>query len=837
MTPARLVVALAAALLLLPAAAPAQDKLPGKGKGKSKDNTAEPTFQIPAGLHLDADGDLLPAGAVARLGSGRLRHLLPELVFSADGKTLLSWSNYQRTICYWDANTGKELRRLVASDSGRLDGLALSPDNKTLAVVLRGGPVLLLDAETGALQRRLPTTADDANPYRYTVVFAPDGRTLAFTNGKTVVLFDPANGATLRQLTPPEPQTGAASPLAFSADGKLLTGVGGQWDVGAGKLVRTPPTGSKDDYPGFLSADGKRWIAFRALELVLCDPASGEVVHKFAGATYTGERNMPRMLRLSPDGATLAALSMDRKIRFFDVATGKQLIELPGQLGYAPASLAFSPDGKTAAFIRDDSRIVLWDIAAAKERLPARGAYFLVKTLALSADGGHLIAQDKYRALALWDVKARKPVVHEIGERDHEGGFRFLPDGATLATYGRDGLHHWDPATGKHLKHVYLEPAKPLSSFAVSADGKLIAVTDGYQKVVVAETETGKALATFRDETGDNNRNHVTGLWFAQDGKTLVVTYRGISAVLDWRAGEERHMLRQDLFAAALFESPSTLLTCPAAGGDIVLWDLATGKARWREQVYFEGGGFLAEGRLVLGISGDSLHLWEAATRSLRTTIVTHHGRIGYVAVAARAPVAVTAHEDGTLLVWDLRRLGLPNGPAAAWTNKDADRLWADLANKDAKVAHQALLMLVSQPREAAPLLKQRLTALAGARAKDLAAWLGDLDSKQFKVREQATKELETAGKWAEPALRKLLDGKPPLEVAKRVEHLLTKAAATDGGTPDAAWLQALRGVEALERLGTAEAREVLEALAAAQAETWVSREARAALRRGSAIP
>lgn len=68
--------------------------------------------------------------------------------------------------------------------------------------------------------------------------------------------------------------------------------------------------------------------------------------------------------------------------------------------------------------------------------------------------------------------------------------------------------------------------------------------------------------------------------------------------------------------------------------------------------------------------------------------------------------------------------------------------------------------------------------------AKKIAQLIADLDSNQFATREKASEELTKLGRLAEEALRKQLAGKPPLEVAKRVEALLQKVEA-QLGCPD----------------------------------------------------
>src|SRR5262249_49925638 len=82
---------------------------------------------------------------------------------------------------------------------------------------------------------------------------------------------------------------------------------------------------------------------------------------------------------------------------------------------------------------------------------------------------------------------------------------------------------------------------------------------------------------------------------------------------------------------------------------------------------------------------------------------------------------------------------------------------------------------------------------------------------------------------YAAPALRRALGGRPALEVRKRLEGLLEKALLRPPTGPE---LQALRAVEALEKIASPEARQVLRGLAKGAPEARLTREAMAALGR-----
>src|SRR5436305_2885444 len=60
---------------------------------------------------VDLHGDALPAGAIARLGTVRLRHGAHGLAFAPDSKTFAS-AGSDHHIRIWEVASGKELLRL-----------------------------------------------------------------------------------------------------------------------------------------------------------------------------------------------------------------------------------------------------------------------------------------------------------------------------------------------------------------------------------------------------------------------------------------------------------------------------------------------------------------------------------------------------------------------------------------------------------------------------------------------------------------------------------------------------------------------------------------------------
>src|SRR4051812_47365600 len=106
----------------------------------------------------DRHGDPLPPGAIARLGTTRLRHVAEAgsgitAMFSPDSRAVLTANEVSLRL--WDAETGR-LRWQFEIDKSRwlketgwsITGLAIAPDGSAIAVSYGAG-IVLLDLATG----------------------------------------------------------------------------------------------------------------------------------------------------------------------------------------------------------------------------------------------------------------------------------------------------------------------------------------------------------------------------------------------------------------------------------------------------------------------------------------------------------------------------------------------------------------------------------------------------------------------------------------------------------------------------------------------------------------
>jgi hypothetical protein len=184
----------------------------------------------------------------------------------------------------------------------------------------------------------------------------------------------------------------------------------------------------------------------------------------------------------------------------------------------------------------------------------------------------------------------------------------------------------------------------------------------------------------------------------------------------------------------------------------------------------------------------------------------------------------VSGRRDFTALIWDLTGLG----PGERWGPKHSlKELWQALADGDVAVAHRAGWKLILSSRKAVALLRERLKPVQRVSPQHLARLVAALEDRSFRVREKACLELERLDELAIPVLRKCLADKPSLEMRRRAEDLLAKLQSP-ALSPHA--LREIRALSVLERIGTAEARQLLEAIAAGAPGVRLTVEAKAAL-------
>lgn len=636
--------------------------------------------------------------------------------------------------------------------------------------------------------------------------FSPDGRYLIDGRQERLWVFSTETGQRVQSLHVPKLWF-TFSPQACSPDGREVFGsvsgaiVAVNWRTGAWRRV----CDGGGEYVRFDPA-GRTFAVHNDLNWELRDTATGRLRHVLdTHRNGSGE--------FTPDGKRFVTVYGDR-LAVFDVATGRPL----GPPIW-PYQLRWTKDGRLLTL--SGPSVASWDPLTGR-RTGTRPAphdfdrsYKAPYHTDLSADGTRLAYPTTRRTVAVLDLATGRR--SEIPTRHVEAPqSRFSPDGRKLFVATADGVHVTDPETGSD---VLVQP-EDLKHGAwgelldVSPDGRFI--TTLRRGLLSVETQRPVPL---------HGRNRLRGHWahFTPDGRHLV----GFVSIY-----AEDEELDRRLSEAALFK-------CDGLPHEtrLAVWEVPSGKQVGLFRTNCEGWPFpvmLPDGRSLAYIDlGGNVVVIELVSGRERCRFRSD----GWVkpapdyalgaALAASADGRYLASSvAGSVLVWDVR--GERSRTAAEPGAAELERAWSALIREDAAAAFAAIRLLAAFPERSLPFLRQRLDPGAVPDPARVAALVANLGDEDFATRERAGAALESLGRHAEPAMRAAALATESPEAARRLSELLVRLRRrTANETP-----RAVRVVEAVEWIGTPQARELLATWARGASGDRLADEAKGALAR-----
>ena len=401
---------------------------------------------------------------------------------------------------------------------------------------------------------------------------------------------------------------------------------------------------------------------------------------------------------LNPDGKRAVTGGWDKAVKVWDIATGKELITLPGAHEKYITCVAFSPDGKQIVTGDGSGEIKVWDAASVDKAMTSIRHGSSIWSVAFSPDGKQLIsASSEDKMIRVWDAATGAEIINF--HQDGANCAAFSPDGKRIVSGDWAGIIKiWDAASGNEVMKFIQKSWGTTVSF--SSDGKLLASASS-GTIKIWDAITGAIVMTLRGhdgpirsiafspndkylvsgaadctvrvweiETGEETntlRGHegqATSVVFTPDGKQIVSgSWDGTVKVWDASVDHDVNRFlghRGEVRSIAFSPDGKRLVSC-SDDGKLKVWDVASAA----EAMTLSGGrgldcgstAFSPDGKRIASLSAEgAIKVWDAETGAEVTTLGRQEESARCLAFSPDGTCIVSGTDDGKVKLWDVAK-------------------------------------------------------------------------------------------------------------------------------------------------------------------------------------
>jgi WD40 repeat protein/transcriptional regulator with XRE-family HTH domain len=394
------------------------------------------------------------------------------------------------------------------------------------------------------------------------------------------------------------------------------------------------------------SPDGKTVLTGQDNDVRLWDVQTGQQLHQFPG-------DIQSTAGFSPDGREIFTTYGQGVAQLWDLQTGQAIQQFSGDKTFILAA-TYSPDGKYLATGGLNNLATLWDTTTGQQVRQFTGPD-TVTALAFSPDGQYLVTASMDKTAILWQVDTGKQVRVFSGHAGEVWSVAFSPDGKYIVTGSHDQTARlWDVQTGQSLRQ-FTGHLDWVNAVAISPDGRLVATGSSDKTVKLWDIQTGNEVGQFSGQPGA-----IFCVAFSPDGRYLLSG--GVDgSIWMWdlqHASGEYPPLNHDHSVYSVAFTPDGQQVVSAGADNVIrLWDVHSGKEVREFKV--PDGSILSvavspDGQYFL-TGGDSgvARTWDLNTGNIILSLPGHRLGVTRVAISPNGSFIATSSDDGFIRIWD----------------------------------------------------------------------------------------------------------------------------------------------------------------------------------------
>ena len=267
-------------------------------------------------------------------------------------------------------------------------------------------------------------------------------------------------------------------------------------------------------------------------------------------------------------------------IKIFDAENFQEIATLEGHRGPI-AACKYSPDGRKILSAAWDKTLKVWDAESFVELATLEGHLEVVDSCNFSPNGRRIISGSHDKTIKIWDTESGNEIM-EISV-DMGNGVEtcaYSPDGNMIlsSSFATSSIMLYEAVNGEKLGRILSAETSILGKFAVSPDGKKIALCNNTGEIKICDVKSHKVLAL-----SPKYYSHGESCVYSPDGRRIVSSFiSGFGLkIIDSKSipiiiNKECH--QGEINSCAYSADGVSIVSSSADDGKIIVWDSKNGE-------------------------------------------------------------------------------------------------------------------------------------------------------------------------------------------------------------------------------------------------------------------